>query len=108
MRYGLPNRLQWEILFYATGVGFLLGILYAGLMLLRAVVRHWAAVTAVEDVSFCVVSVFLSFIFLLDYNGGTVRIYLLLAEAVGFFAVRSAAAKIIVKMRKNACKKESQ
>ena len=98
MRYGEPNRLQWEILLYSLGTGFLLGLGYAGLMALRAKVRHSAAATAAEDVIYCVIAAFVTFTFLLAYNDGSVRIYLLLSEAVGWTAVRNAAAKIILKL----------
>lgn len=105
MKYGEPNRIQWELLLYSLGAGFLLGLCYAMLMLLRAAVRHSAAAVAVEDVLFCVASAFFTFLFLLDYNSGVVRFYLIAAESAGFLAVRTAVGKIIRKIQKNACKK---
>ena len=103
MRYGTPHRVQVQLVFAAVGAGFLIGLLYALLMLLRAIVRHSAAAVAAEDVFFCVAAALGTFLFLLDANGGTVRFYLLLSEAVGFWTARTAGAKIIAKIKKNAC-----
>ena len=97
MRYGEANRVQALILFCALGVGFLNGLAYAALMLLRRFVRHSVFAVAAEDVLFCVAAAILSFLFLLDYNCGTVRFYLLLTEFAGFSAVRASTAKIISK-----------
>ena len=107
MRYGEPNRIQWELLFCALGAGFLLGLCFAALTPLRAKLRRPAA-KAAADVLFCVFSAFLTFAFLLDYGGGTVRSYLLAAQFAGFFAVRAAARKIIVKLRKKRLQESSR
>ncbi len=104
MRYGEANRIQVELVFCALGVGFLLGLVYAALMILRRFLRHSVVAVAAEDVLFCLVSSILTFIFLLDYNSGTVRLYLLLSQFVGFLSVRAAAAEFIAKSRKKACK----
>ncbi len=103
MRFGTPHRVQVQLVFAAIGAGFLIGLLYALLMALRALVRHSAAAVAAEDVLFCVAATFFTFLFLLDATGGTVRFYLLLSEAAGFWTVRTATAKIIAKIQKNAC-----
>ena len=104
MRYGEENLLQVRVLFCALGAGFLLGLLYAVLMLLRRLIRHSAAAVAAEDIIYCVAAAFLTFMFLLDYNRGQVRCYLLLSQLAGFLAVRAAAAKMIAKTKNNACK----
>ena len=103
MIYGLRNGVQAELVFCALGAGFWIGLLYAFLMLLRACVRHNAAVVAAEDVLFFTAAAFLTFVFLLDRNYGIVRGYLIAAETAGFLTVRAAAAKIISKITKNAC-----
>lgn len=107
MRFGEPNRLQPELLFFALGAGVLIGLLYATLMLLRRLIRHGAVAVAVEDVLFCAAGSVLTFIFLLDRNSGVVRFYWLAAECVGFLCVNAAAAKIFQKNRKKSCKKDN-
>ena len=103
MRFGTPHRVQVQLVFAAIGAGFLLGLLYALLMLMRALIRHSALAVAAEDILFCLAAAFGTFLFLLDANNGTVRGYLLLSEAAGFWIARTAAAKIIAKIKKNAC-----
>ena len=105
MRYGEPNRIQAEILFCALGVGFILGVMYAGWMLLRVCIRHSATAVAVEDVVYCIAAAIITFLFLMDYNSGAVRFYLLSAECLSFLAVRTAALKIVSKLQKKTCKK---
>lgn len=105
MSYGDKNGLQAQLLFYALGVGFLLGLLYAVQMAFRRLFRHSVILTAVEDVLFCLAAAFITFVFLLEYNNGNVRVYLILSEIVGLLAVRTAAAKIIVKSPKKGCKR---
>ena len=100
MRYGEANRIQAELLFCALGAGFVIGVLYGVLMLLRRLFRHSFAAVAVEDALFCVAAAFLTFLFLFDCNSGTVRTYLLLSECAGFLAVRASVGKIIAKKHK--------
>lgn len=108
MKYGTPHRVQAQLLFLALGAGFLLGLLYAVLMLLRALLRHSDAAVAAEDIAFCVAAAFGTFLFLLDANGGTVRLYLLLSETAGFWTVRMAASKITAKIMIKKQKKRLQ
>lgn len=103
MIYGAENRLQAELVLYATGVGFLVSLLYTILTPLRSLLRRRAAALFSGDVLFCVASALITFLFLLDYNSGIVRSYLLAAEAAGFFCSRalfSGAVKIIAKKHK--------
>ena len=104
MSYGEKNGIQAILACCALGVGFLVGLLYAIPMALRRCVRHSAVLTAAEDIVFCVAAAFITFLFFLEFNGGTVRAYLILSEAVGFFTVRTATAKIIAKTQKKTCK----
>lgn len=100
MIYGLRNWVQAELVLYALGAGFWIGLLYAFLMALRAFIRHNAAAVAAEDVLFFTAAAFLTFMFLLDYNYGIVRGYLIASETAGFLLIRGATAKIIVKIKK--------
>lgn len=103
MSYGAVNRLQAELALYALGVGFLIGLLYALFTPLRSALRRrrWALFAC--DVLFCAAGAVLTFLFLLDYNGGTVRAYLLASEGAGFLLSRAAfsgAVKIIAEKHK--------
>lgn len=106
MRFGDPNLLQPELLFFALGTGFLVGVLYALLMLLRRLIPHGAIALAVEDVLFCAAAAVMTFLFLLDRNSGVVRAYWLATECAGFFCVRIAAAKIFQKNQKKSCQSD--
>lgn len=108
MRYGDKNRLQAELFLYALGAGFLIGTLYAGLMFLRKLFPHRTATVIAEDILFFIIAALFSFIFLLDYNSGCVRMNLIVSECVGFCFIRGAASKIIRKFMKNTCKITSE
>lgn len=101
MSYGVRNRLQTEIFLYAIGAGFLLGLFYAVLMLLRKLFRHHTGVVIAEDVLFCVLAAFFTFLFLFDFNNGRVRCNLILSELLGFLSVYLPFAKILSKKDKN-------
>ncbi|MBQ6065693.1 MAG: spore cortex biosynthesis protein YabQ [Clostridia bacterium] len=97
MTYGVRNRLQTEVFLYAFGAGFLIGLFFAVLMLLRKLFRHSTGAVIAEDVCFCVIAALLSFLFLFDFNNGCVRLNLILSEFSGFLCVRIPAAKILSK-----------
>lgn len=101
MTYGVRNRLQTEVFLYAFGAGFLIGTLFAGLMVLRKLFRHSTGAVIAEDVFFSVIAAFITFLFLFDFNSGCVRSNLLLSEFLGFLCVRVPAAKILSKKGKN-------
>ena len=101
MMYGVKNRLQSELFLYAFGAGFLIGLIYAGLLLLRRLICHHDASIALEDILIFILGAFLSFIFLLDFNNGILRINLILSECLGFLAAHAAAKKILSKKHKN-------
>ena len=73
MTYGVRNRLQTEVFLYAFGAGFLIGLLFAGLMVLRKLFRHSTGAVIAEDVIFSVIAAFITFLFLFDFNSGCVR-----------------------------------
>lgn len=101
MTYGVRNRLQTEVFLYAFGAGFLIGLLFAGLMVLRKLFRHSTGAVIAEDVVYCVFAAFFTFLFLFDFNNGNVRFNLILSELLGFLCVRLPFAKILSKKDKN-------
>ena len=101
MSYGVKNRLQAEVFLYAFGAGFLIGLLFAGLMALRKLFRHRTGAVIAEDICFCVAAALVTFLFLFDFNSGCVRLNLILSESLGFLCVRWPVAKILSKISKN-------
>ena len=101
MIYGAKNRLQGELALYALGVGFLIGLCYALFRLTAGRFLRRKAALFAADAVFCVIASLVTFLFLLDYNGGTVRMYLLAAEAAGFLTARAAAASVTKIFSKN-------
>ena len=95
--YGLKNAVQAQVVCAALGCGFLNGLLYAALMAARAFIRHHPAAVAAEDVLFCCAAACVTFLFLLDYNYGIVRLYLLAAVLAGFLPVRAGMAALLRK-----------
>ncbi len=100
MSYGEKNGVQARLALYALGVGVLVGALYALLTGLRRLTARSVLLTAAEDVLFCVTAALATFLFLLEFSDGTVRVYLILSETAGFLAVRAAGEKIIAKTKK--------
>ena len=104
MSYGILNRLQAELSLYALGTGFMIGLAYVFLTPLRSLLRRRPAALFAGDFVFCVAAALFTFGFLLDYNSGNVRGYLLAAEAAGIMTARAAFSgieKIITKKHKN-------
>ena len=103
MIYGEKNRVQAELALYALGVGFLIGLIYVFLSPFRSFLRRRPPALFAGDALYCVAAAFVTFLFLLDYNSGVVRVYLLAAEEAGFLTARavfSGAMKIIAKKQK--------
>ncbi len=84
MAYLQSIRAQTVVFFWTVGFGFLLGAAYDILRFVRLLTdaRRFAA----WDVGFGAASGAAAFLFLLTQNGGKVRVYLLAAIALGFFA----------------------
>lgn len=78
------NGWQLQGLFLSCGLGFLLGLWYDGLRLLRTLLRWGRIGTFIADVLFCVSAALCLFFFSFPLTGGAVRGYLLLGAAVGF------------------------
>ncbi len=108
MILGTANNTQLYELFLCGGMGFLLGACYDVFRLLRACVRN-AVFTFAADITFCLLSGTIGFLFCLAVTDGVVRLYVLVGFALGFFAYRRATKParrtVVIAIRRIFCKK---
>ncbi len=75
--------------FLCGGMGFLLGMAYEGLRLLRTLLRPPKAAVFLGDVGYCLLCAPAVFLFLLAVADGRLRAAALVGLAAGFFACRA-------------------
>ncbi len=78
------------------GMGFLLGLYYDVFRIRRKLVRPSTAAVFLQDCFFCVTAAVAVFFFSLAMTDGTVRWYVLLGVAVGFWAYRYTVGNLVV------------
>ena len=76
---------QNQVLLLSVGFGSLLGLVYDLFRLIRLAVGRKKAVF-LQDLLYFVVAAFLTVLFLLAVNRGSLRLFILLAMAAGFFS----------------------
>lgn len=94
-------------LFYSLLLGMGLGLFYDVFRVLRIALPHRTVAVAVEDMFYWTSAAFLTFFFFFYTDGGRIRIYLLVGEAIGFTlyyftlgaVIIGAAKKIIAALR---------
>lgn len=85
---GFSNAKQlWEA-FLSGGMGFLLGLYYDVFRIWRKLTRPSSVVVFFQDCLFFATAAVAVFFFSLTMTDGTVRSYVLLGTAIGFFAYR--------------------
>lgn len=95
MRYSEPLSGQiWTFLAF-SGVGFLLGGVYAAFSFLRALFKNGRRATAVCDLLFCACAFGVLFAAFLGYTDGVWRLPELLAAAGGFLAFSRTVGKLL-------------
>ena len=87
--FGLPSQLPLFLILKSAGVGFLLGLVYLTRKPLTAGREENSAIHIVLDIVFCIISSFVTFLFILDKNYGVIRGYIILSELSGFFILLS-------------------
>ncbi len=100
MSYSEPLANQIYRFVLALGFGVILGVIYELLVLIRTLIseKRWAVIT--QDITFAILSAFLSFLFMLVYNEGIVRLNLIFASFLSLFAFhRVCSGKIIYPFR---------
>ena len=80
---GYEHAVQVSVLAKAVGMGYILGLLFCFFTFVNALSKSTAAVF-VRDILFFVLNAGISFLFLLKYNSGVVRFYILAGETIGF------------------------
>ena len=76
-----------EVLLYAMLLGVGLGTVFTGFEVLRAVLAFGKVLTFLLDIAFCVTAAAASFILALAVADGTLRLYQLACEGIGFACV---------------------
>ncbi len=81
----LPSpELQTYAFLMCIGFGFILGFFYDLVRFLRKAFFNFKIALVVQDISYCVVSTFLVYCFLLCVNDGEVRAYTIFGLMLGF------------------------
>ncbi len=80
---GYEHAVQISVLFKAVGVGYLIGILFSFFSFLNSISKNSIAVF-IRDLLFFIMNAVISFLFLLKYNSGIIRFYILAGESIGF------------------------
>lgn len=83
--YSLSLAQQTKGFLLALGMGFLLGILYDVIRIIRISISRGRALVVVCDFIFCALACLCTFLFCLTVNEGEIRLYLVLGEIAGFF-----------------------
>ncbi len=83
--YSLSLARQTKGFLLALGMGFLLGVLYDLIRIIRISVSRGKFAVVICDIIFCAAACLCTFLFCLTVNEGEIRLYLVLGEAVGFF-----------------------
>lgn len=93
MSYSEPLINQLKVFFLSIGVGFLICVLYISIHSFFRVLGERRSAIYLADGVFCFITALLSFLFMVLYNNGRVRLHLFIGEAVGFFALYLTAGK---------------
>ncbi len=85
MSYSEPLVNQIRVFFLSIGVGVVICLLYIAVQSIFRLFGKGNRVYYFADGVFCVLFAFVSFLFMVLYNSGRVRLHLVMGEAVGFF-----------------------
>lgn len=83
--YSLSLAQQTKGFLLALGMGFLLGILYDIIRIIRISISRGKPAVIICDILFCALACLCTFLFCLTVNEGEIRLYLVLGEVAGFF-----------------------
>ena len=84
--YLSDTAFQYQVLLLSVGFGTLLGLVYDCFRLIRLISGDRKHGVFLQDLLYFVLAAFLTVLFLLVVNHGSLRLYILLAMAVGFSA----------------------
>lgn len=97
---------QISVFLHSLGIGFLLGVFYDAVCLVRAVLPGGRRTVFVTDIIYSIVCAFASFCFVLVLNDGRTLLYILTAQLLGWIAERlslGAAAKHLAFLSHQPC-----
>lgn len=83
--YSLSLAQQTKGFLLSLGMGFLLGILYDLIRIIRISISRGKTAVIICDIIFCAFTCLFTFLFCLTVNEGEIRLYLVLGEIAGFF-----------------------
>lgn len=81
---GFTHTVQLSVFLKAVGAGYALGILFILFGFINSFCGKRSIFTFFRDVLFFVTSAIFSFLFVLKYNAGIMRFYIVSAEFIGF------------------------
>jgi hypothetical protein len=79
---------QISVFLHSLGIGFLLGVFYDAVCLVRTVLPGGRRTVFVTDIIYSIVCAFASFCFVLVLNDGRTLLYILTAQLLGWIAER--------------------
>lgn len=83
--YSLSLAQQTKSFLLSLGMGFLLGIIYDLIRIIRISISKNKTGVILSDLFFCAVACMGTFLFCLTVNEGEIRLFLVLGEIAGFF-----------------------
>jgi len=97
-----------EIFLLSLGMGFLLGILYDAVRIIRLIVSKGKAALFVFDFLYLALCSVLVYLFIIAVNMGAVRAYIIIAQLLGFFCYYISFGVVVIRVSDkiiSACKK---
>lgn len=90
---------------YSLALGIFLGIFYDIFRVLRLLISPKNLSVFIQDVIYFLISGFVTFLFVLIFNYGESRFYILAGEALGWILYHVSLGDLVYKMLKNIVKK---
>lgn len=81
---GFSHTVQLSVLIKSVGAGFFLGFVFSVFMLFNALYGKNTVIVIIRDIIYFIFAAIFTFMFLLKYNAGTLRFYILAGEGIGF------------------------
>lgn len=81
---GFSHTVQLSVFLKSVGAGYVLGLLFFLMSFLNAIISKKDIFVFFRDLLFFISSAVFSFLFMLKYNAGIVRFYILAGELIGF------------------------
>ncbi len=89
---------QLTIFLFSAILGAVLGVIYDIIGVFNAVIKENLVRIFAQDVLYFIVSAVITFVYMLVTNGGEIRIYIVVGEAVGWLIYRATLGKFIYKI----------